>query len=89
MGEVINKANAILMENHGAIVLSYKGIERALDLLEMLEAMAASVLVTKQLGNIEYISKNEIENLDNVCRTRNMPFQGNPKEFKSLVEAYK
>ena len=87
--KVIDKTNVFLMENHGVSVMSYEGIERALDLLEMLEGMAQSVLVAKQLGNIEYISKEEVKNLDTVCKTRSLPYPGKPGEFDSLVKAYK
>lgn len=86
--QVIDKTNAFLMKNHGVTVLSYEGVERALDLLEMLEAMANSVLVAQQLGNVEYIPTGEIKNLDNVCKTRNLPYPGKPGVFDSLVKAY-
>lgn len=87
--EVIDRTNAFLMENHGVMVMSYDGVERALDLLEMLEAMAMSILVASQLGNIEYIPDHELKNLDNVCKARNLPYPGKPGIFSSISEAYK
>lgn len=67
----------------------YVASHGALDLLEMLEAMAKSVLVAVQLGRVEYIPDQEIKNLDNVCKVRNLPYPGKPGEFNSLVQAYK
>ena len=87
--KVIDKTNAFLMENHGVTVLSYEGIERCLDLLEMLEGMAASIVVAKQLGQVAYIDEKEIKNLDSVCKTRSLPYPGKPGVFNSLVDAYK
>lgn len=87
--EVIDRTNAFLMENHGVMVMSYDGAERALDLLEMLEAMAMSILVANQLGNIAYIPDYELKNLDNVCKTRNLPCPGKPGKFLSILDAYK
>lgn len=86
--EIICKTNAFLMENHGVMVLSVDSSERTLDLLEMLEAMAKSVLVAKQLGNIEFISDSELENLDNVAHIRNLQYPGKPGDFSSYVDLY-
>jgi ribulose-5-phosphate 4-epimerase/fuculose-1-phosphate aldolase len=88
MDTVIDRANAILMDNHGVIVMSYEDIERALDLLEMLEAMAASVATAVALGHVEFISDEELANLDNVSRVRAQPCPGKPGVFSSLTEAY-
>lgn len=89
MDAVIERTNAVLMENHGVIVLSSEGIERAADLLEMLEAMAQSVCVAMQLGKVEFISEEELKNLNNVCRVRNIPYPGKPGVFHSLLDAYR
>lgn len=85
---VIMNTNAFLMENHGATVLSYEGIERALDLLEMAECMAQSVCFAKLLGDIHTIPEAELLNLDNVIKKRGMSFPGMAGFCNSLSEIF-
>jgi len=84
-----HKSNAWLMQNHGVTIGSAEGVGRALDLLEMVEAMAMSVSVAMRLGKpMTEISREEVGNLENTMKTRNMPRPGDPRKIKSLQQLY-
>lgn len=85
---VIDKSNAFLMKNHGILLGSYEGINRAVELLDMIEATALSTIGALTIGNIVEVPKNEIEKLDNVIKTRNLPMPGLPGVNKSLIDLY-
>ncbi len=57
VSEALCKTNTVIMENHGVIVVSNESVERALELLELLEATAYSVFVAKMLGETHPISE--------------------------------
>jgi L-fuculose-phosphate aldolase len=84
--EAIERSNGFLMENHGALMGSTEGIKRALELLEMMEAAARSVLVAHMLGGFKAIPRDEVANLDRTLRTRGMAFPGRPGVVGSLVD---
>jgi ribulose-5-phosphate 4-epimerase/fuculose-1-phosphate aldolase len=86
--EVIDRSNAFLMKNHGVIMLSYESVGRALELLEMIEAMAASVVVAHQLGRVNLISPEEVSNLENTIRIRGLAMPGKPGAVKSLRDIF-
>lgn len=87
--DYIELSNGFLMENHGALMCSYEGIGRALELLEMMEAAAQSILVAVQLCGAKEIAKNEIQNLDRVIKIRSLPMPGLPGKVKTLLDIYK
>jgi L-fuculose-phosphate aldolase len=85
---VIEKSNGFLMENHGAVMVSPEGVWRAIEFLEMMEAAAKSILVAKMLGNPKPIPPEDVKNLENVIRIRNMPMPGLPGVVKSLNDIF-
>lgn len=82
----VERSNGFLMENHGALMASTQGVKRALELLEMMEAAARSVLVAHMLGGLKTIPREEVANLDRTLRTRGMAFPGKPGVVGSLVD---
>jgi len=86
--KVIHKSNAFLMKNHGVMILSTEGVERALDLLEMIEAMAISIQTSSTIGNLNEISKESINDLENIIIKRNLKIPGDPRYIKKLKELY-
>lgn len=84
----IGRSNAWLMRNHGITVGSYEGVGRALDLMEMLEAMAMSVSTAIMAGRVNEIPKHEVLNLERTLRGRGMPWPGDPRQVNGLVELY-
>ena len=61
---------------------------RAIEFLEMMEAAGKSILVAKMLGNPKPIAAQDVANLDNVLRVRNMPMPGTPGVVKSLSDIF-
>jgi len=85
---VVDTANAFLMENHGVVVCCPEGADRALDLLELLEQQAVSVLVVTLLGRARELPPEEITRLDKTLRTRGLSNPGQPLLFKTLSDAF-
>ncbi|MBQ7901114.1 MAG: class II aldolase/adducin family protein [Clostridia bacterium] len=84
--KVITKSNGFLMENHGALVCSTTDVSEGVEQLQMMEAMAQSVLVARLLGNAETISADDVTDLENVIRIRGLKMPGNTS--KTLKEIY-
>lgn len=85
---VIEKSNGFLMENHGAVFCSPIGIEDAVELLNMSECMAESVLVAKLLGNAKTIPDNYVKEMDEVIAVRNLKMPGADGQYHSASELY-
>ena len=82
-------SNAWLLRNHGITVGSSSGVMRALELMEMLEAMAVSVRTALTVGRgIAEIPPEELRNLENTLRSRDMAFPGDPRHVESLTQLY-
>jgi L-fuculose-phosphate aldolase len=86
---VVMRSNAWLMKNHGMTLGSSEGIARAVDFLEMAEAMAQSVVVARTLGRaVREIPRAEVENLERTLASRRMPRPGSPTCIHSLIDLY-
>ena len=85
---VIHKGNAFLMKNHGVTICSPYGILRALDMMEMLEAQAKSLIVGNLIGELEEIPKAEVKNLEKTLKNRNLKLPGDPRYIKNLIQLY-
>jgi len=86
--KVIHKANAFLMRNHGITICDQGSVSRAMDLLELLEAQAKSLIVGTLLSNLQEIPREEVENLGKTLKNRNLKLPGDPRYIKSLVQLY-
>jgi len=84
----LQKYNAFLMENHGLVIMSPESIYRTLELIEILEVTSQSLLAALAVGDIREISREDVQNLDNTMRTRNLPMFGIPGANRSLVDLY-
>ena len=85
---VIEKSNGFLMENHGAVMVSADGVGRAIEFLEMMEACGKSIIVAKILGNPKPIPVEDVKNLENVIKVRNMPMPGLPGVVEKLTDIF-
>lgn len=85
---VIEKSNGFLMENHGAVFCSPTSIEDAVELLNMSECMAESVLIAKILGNAKVIPEYYVKEMDNVIAMRNLRIPGAEGKYTSASELY-
>lgn len=87
--EATRFSNAWLMRNHGVTVGSTHGVMRALDLMEMIEAMAISVQTALSIGGpVNEIPRHEVKNLENTLKSRDMAFPGDPRYVSGLTELY-
>ena len=86
--EMIDKSNGFLMENHGALFVSPNSIEDAVELLNMSECMAESVIAAELLGNMEPLSLEAVKQMDEVIRVRNLAVPGAKEKFRSCSELY-
>lgn len=85
---VIHDSNGFLMENHGAVFCSPIDITDAVELLNMAECMATSILVSKLLGNAKPIDHAHVKEMDEVIRIRNLKMPGATGKFSSASELY-
>jgi L-fuculose-phosphate aldolase len=80
--------NAFLMENHGLVILSTEDLDRTLQLVEILELSAVSILQALAVGPIRELSREALLGLENTRRTRNLPLMGTPGANDSIVTLY-
>jgi L-fuculose-phosphate aldolase len=84
----VRKYNAFLMENHGLTILSSADIRRTMQLVDILEVSAISILQALAVGEVKELSREDVRNLENTMRTRNLPMIGAPGANKSMVDLY-
>jgi L-fuculose-phosphate aldolase len=82
------KYNSFIMENHGLVTLTRGGIWDTLMTVELLEGTAQSLLLAMSVGDVKEISRADVADLDNVMRTRSIPYVGLPGVNTSLVDLY-
>ena len=85
---VAAKSNVWLMKNHGVTIAGRDGVARTLDLLEMTEALAVSVAAALAAGGVIEIAREEVENLENTMRDRDIPCPGDPRVISKLTDIY-
>jgi L-fuculose-phosphate aldolase len=84
----VQKYNAFLMESHGLTILSTAAICRTMQLVEILEISAISILQALAVGEVKELTREDVQNLENTMRTRNLPMIGAPGANTSMVDLY-
>jgi len=84
----VKKYNAFLMENHGLTILSTADICRTMQLVEILEISTISILQALAVGEIKELTREDVQNLENTMKTRNLPMIGAPGVNASMVDLY-
>jgi len=84
----VKKYNAFLMENHGLTILSSADIVRTLQLVDILEVSSISILQALAVGGLKELSREDVQNLENTMKTRNLPMIGMPGVNVSMVDLY-
>ncbi len=83
------KYNSFIMENHGLVTLSRGDIKWTMLNIEVLEATAQMILLALASGQgIKELGRQEVIDLGNVMRTRDLPLFGAPGVNRSLEELY-
>lgn len=84
----LKKYNAFLMENHGLVIMSSLDIEWTMMNTELLEMTSMHILHALPLGDIKEVAREDVKNMDNIMRSRNLPFMGAEGVHNSLDEVY-
>lgn len=84
----VRKYNAFLMENHGLSIIRPEGILRTMNLIEILEVTSMTLLSALAIGEVKELSKQDVANLDNTVKTRELTMIGAPGVNKSLTDLY-
>lgn len=84
----VKKYNAFLMEKHGLTILSSAEIYRTMQLVDILEISAISILQALAVGEVKELTRKDVQNLENTMKTRNLPMIGAPGVNASLVDLY-
>jgi L-fuculose-phosphate aldolase len=84
----LSKYNAFLMENHGLVLISPEGITRTMQLIEILEMTAVTLLQALAAGEIKELSKEALRGLENTRRKRKLPMIGAPGINDSIEQVY-
>ena len=84
----VKKYNAFLMENHGLTILGTADIYRTIQLVEILEVSAISILQALAVGEVKELTREDVQNLENTMKTRNLPMIGYPGVNMSMVDLY-
>jgi L-fuculose-phosphate aldolase len=87
--DYIDCSNGFLMENHGAVFCSPIDITNAVELLNMAECMAQSILVAVQLGNAKPMKPKYVGEMDDVITVRNLKMPGATGRYRSASELYR
>jgi hypothetical protein len=59
-----------------------------MQLVEILEVSAISILQALAVGDVKELTREDVQNLENTMRTRNLPMIGAPGVNKSMVDLY-
>jgi L-fuculose-phosphate aldolase len=85
----LQKYNSFIMENHGLVTMSLGDIKWTLFNVEVLESTAQSILQALGTGvGLKELGKQEVVDLGNVMKARDLPLFGAPGVNKSLEDMY-
>ena len=82
------KYNAFIMENHGLVSMTRGDVYETMMSIEMIEVSSQSILMAMSTGGIKEISREGVEGLSNVMRTRSGALCGAPGVNPNLVSLY-
>lgn len=85
---LLDRSNGFLLQNHGALMTSGEDAARAVDLLEMMEGAAQSVLIAQALGGVRGLTPAQVAELGRGMPARGLPIPGKPGHFSSLEDAF-
>lgn len=84
----LKKYNAFIMANHGLVIMSPKDMDWTMMMIELLEMTALSLTYAAAMGDVREIGEEDVKNLDNVMKARNLPMFGAPGVNSSLHDLY-
>ena len=84
----LQKYNSFIMENHGLVTMSREDILWTVMNTEVLESTAQSIYLALLAGEIKELTKQDVVELGNVMRKRDLPLFGAPGINTSLEDMY-
>ncbi len=86
---VVNDSNGFVLESHGALVCSPKGVLHAIESLQVMESLSESIIVGRIMGKkLKYLTKADTEGIDEVIRELGWSLPGAPGRYKSITEMF-
>lgn len=88
-GPYLQKYNGFIMENHGLVMMSRGDIKWTLFNVEVLESTAQSILLALSSGQgVKELNRQQVIDLGNVMKARDLPLLGAPGANASLEDLY-
>lgn len=84
----LQKYNSFIMENHGLVIMSTGDIYWTMLNVDLLESSADSILRAKAAGSLKELGEEDVKNLGNVMRDRDLPLFGAPGVNPTLESMY-
>lgn len=84
----LQKYNAFLMENHGLVIMSPRDITWTMMMTELLEMTSVTLTAAIAMGTVKEIPRDGVQRMDNIMKTRELPYFGAPGVNKSLIDVY-
>lgn len=84
----LKKYNAFLMENHGLVIMTPLDIKWTMMCTELLEMTSVTLLQALAIGDIKELGVEDIRDLENTMRDRELPMFGAPGVHQSLVDVF-
>ena len=86
---VINDSNGFVLESHGALVCSPKGVLHAIESLQVMESLAVSIVVGRIMGkHLKSLTREQSAGIDAVIQELNWPLPCAPGRYPNLVEMF-
>lgn len=86
---VVNDSNGFVLESHGALVCSPKGVLHAIESLQVMESLAESILVGRIMSkNLKTLTRKDTEGIDEVIRELGWALPGAPGRYHTITEMF-
>ena len=85
----VNDSNGFLLESHGALVCSPKGVLHAIESLQVMESLAQSIQIGRIMGkHLKALTREDTEGIDGVIRELGWPLPGAPGRYQTITEMF-
>lgn len=83
------KSNAFLLESHGALVCSSKNVLETIELMQILEALAQTILTAQIMGtDIRSLTREDIAGIDETIRELGWDLAGAPGYYQTIQDMF-
>ena len=86
---VVNDSNGFMLESHGALVCSPKGVLYAIESLQVMESLAESIIVGRIMSKkLKCLTREDAEGIDGVIHELGWALPGAPGRYKTITEMF-